>query len=448
MNSIRKAKARLLPGFLNDKSAELRRDAIAAELERLERAEPKTIKADLEKLFKLTRDKDQVDLLVKKIVAKGGKVGVTEHFGFINHAEIIGPFDAPGGKGYETKYPPDTATDTSGKFKGKGGRDLAWKPASTTEKYGAFDLTKILDKHKDAVAYALAVVVAEKEMPCDIRVTTPNSVRIVLNGKELFGHEEYHHGAPFDAYIGKGKLKKGENVIVLKICQDDEKEPWAQAWQFQVRVCDDTGGPLPLEQKIVANGVAKDHQARLQPEPAPNPSRRSDNALRHGRFSRTCSWTHTLRLGLAAVPRTERHRRFERQGPSHRVVEGQGHQVEGARCRHAACRARSCSADRVYVTLFRRRATTACTSSASTRPPASNSGIGNCRPPAAPPAIRRSCMAAPTPVADETGVYAALRDGRPRRLRRRRHAALVSLARRRLPDDLPTRSAWPPRRFW
>lgn len=262
-----KAKARLLPGFLNDKSAELRHDAIAAELEKLEKAEPKTIKADLEKLFKFTRDKDQVDLLAKKVAAKGGKVGVTEHFGFINHAEIIGPFDAPGGKGYGTSYPPDTATDTSGKFKGKGGRDLAWKPASTTEKYGTFDLTKILDKHKDAVAYALAVVVAEKEMPCDIRVTTATSIKVFLNGKELFGHDEYHHGAPFDAHIGKGKLKKGENVIVLKVCQDDEKEPWAQVWQFQIRLCDETGGPLPLEQKIVTNGVAKTIKLGFNPNP-------------------------------------------------------------------------------------------------------------------------------------------------------------------------------------
>src|SRR5207253_7912907 len=141
--------------------------------------------------------------------------------------------------------------------KGKDDTELKWIAASTTDKYGAFDLNKLLGKHKNAVAYALAVVVAEKDMPCEIRVTSITSVKIFLNQKELFGRDEYHHGAPFDAHVGRGTLKKGENVIVLKVCQNDQKEPWAQEWKFQMRVCDETGGALPLQQKAVADGAAK-----------------------------------------------------------------------------------------------------------------------------------------------------------------------------------------------
>ncbi|HSQ56857.1 MAG TPA: hypothetical protein VLM40_14035, partial [Gemmata sp.] len=230
------AKSRLLPGFLNDKSAELRRDAIANELAALERSARPTIKADLEKLFAASRDQDQVELLAKKLKANGGKPDVTEHFGFITHASLIGPFDAPESKGFSLTYPPETAKDAIGSFKGKADTELKWKPFSTSDLYGAFDLNKLLGKHKNAVAYALAVVVAEKEMPCEIRVGSPTSVKIFLNQKELFGRDEYHHGDPLDAHAGKGTLKKGENVIVLKVCQNDQKEPWAQAWQFQVRV--------------------------------------------------------------------------------------------------------------------------------------------------------------------------------------------------------------------
>ena len=72
------------------------------------------------------------------------------------------------------------------------------------------------------MAYALAVVVAPKEMPCEIRVTSPTSVKIFLNGSLAHGHDEYHHGAPFDGIVGKGVLKKGENVVVLKVCQNDQ----------------------------------------------------------------------------------------------------------------------------------------------------------------------------------------------------------------------------------
>ena len=75
----------------------------------------------------------------------------------------------------------------------------------------------LVGKHKDAVAYALAVIVADKETPCSIRVTSITSVKIFLNQKELFGRDEYHHGAPFDANVTRGTLKAGENVIVLKV---------------------------------------------------------------------------------------------------------------------------------------------------------------------------------------------------------------------------------------
>ena len=40
---------------------------------------------------------------------------------------------------------------------------------------------------------------------------------------------------------GKAKLKEGTNKIVVKICQNDQKQPWAQNWMFQVRICDATG---------------------------------------------------------------------------------------------------------------------------------------------------------------------------------------------------------------
>jgi hypothetical protein len=262
------AKDRLLPGLLNDKSPDLRRDAISRELAIIEKAARPTIKADLEKLFAHARDKDQVELLAKKVGENGGKVSVTEHFGFLTHAHLIGPFDSTGGKGFATAYPPEGAKDATGTFKGKGGAEVKWVPASTADKYGNFDLNKLLGKHKDAVAYALAVVVAEKETPCEVRVTCITAVKIFLNGKELFGRDEYHHGAPFDAHVGRGTLRKGENVIVLKVCQNDQKEDYAQVWFFQARVCDDTGGPLPLTQKASINGKEQSIKLGFIPESA------------------------------------------------------------------------------------------------------------------------------------------------------------------------------------
>jgi hypothetical protein len=262
------AKARLLPQFLNDKSRELRRDAIANELERLDKAGPPDIRADLKKLFAASRDRDQVELLAKKLKENGGNPNVTEHFGFITHATLIGPFDAPESKGFSIAYPPDKAKDASGTFTGKEAAEIKWAPFSTNDRFGMFDLNKLLGKHKNAVAYALAVVVAEKEMPCEIRVTSITSVKIFLNQKELFGRDEYHHGMPFDAHIGRGTLKAGENVIVLKVCQNNQTDSWAQDWRFQMRVCDETGGALPVQQRAIIDGQPKLVKLGYNPKPA------------------------------------------------------------------------------------------------------------------------------------------------------------------------------------
>ncbi len=244
------AKDRLLPKFVNDKSLELRRDAIAHQLDILEKVARPSIKADLESLFLATRDKDQVELVAKKLRENGGSPSITEHLGFVTFTSLVGPFDAPESKGFSIAFPPDVADDNIGTFKGKDGLELKWKPFSTVDLNGKFDLNNTLGKHKNSVAYALAYIIAPKEMPCEVRVTSPTAVKIFLNQKELFGRDEYHHGDRFDAHTGIGMLKAGENVLVLKVCQNNQQESWAQRWQFQMRVCDDTGGPLPLMQKV------------------------------------------------------------------------------------------------------------------------------------------------------------------------------------------------------
>jgi hypothetical protein len=247
------AKVRLLPGCLNDQSPDLRRDAIAYRLDLIEKKAGPTAKADLEHLFAFTRDKDQVELLAKKIADQGGKVSVSEQFGFVTLTSLVGPFDSTGGKGFGVAYPPEMAAGTDGTFKGKRDVEVKWL-AATANKTGTFDLNALLTKHKDAIAYARAVVVAGAETSAEVRVTCPTAVRIFLNGKELFSREEYHHGTPFDAHVGKGTLRKGENVILVKVAQNNQTESWAQSWQFQLRVCDATGGPLPLEQKGAIDG--------------------------------------------------------------------------------------------------------------------------------------------------------------------------------------------------
>lgn len=267
------AKARLLPGFLDDKSPDLRREAIAAELAKLEKADPAAAKGGLLKLFAASRDEDQVDAIAKKLDEEHkSPVGVTEHYAFINRWQLVGPFPSEQGKALTTAHPPEALTEPKGTFKGKGDAEVTWKPQATTDKLGSVDLTKVVGVHKDAVVYALGVVTAEKETPAEVRVTTPNAVQIFLNGKKLFEREEYHHGEQLDYNVGAGVLKAGPNVIVIKVCQNDQKQPWAQKWQFAARVCDPTGGRLPGLAQLDAEG--KSLPLGLNPNPT---VRKEDN---------------------------------------------------------------------------------------------------------------------------------------------------------------------------
>jgi cyclic pyranopterin phosphate synthase len=43
------------------------------------------------------------------------------------------------------------------------------------------------------------------------------------------------------------KLKAGVNRILIKVCQNEQKEAWAQRYIFQARVCDSTGKAISLK---------------------------------------------------------------------------------------------------------------------------------------------------------------------------------------------------------
>jgi len=243
------APGRLLPEMIEDPSVEIRRDAIAAALEKaapLIKSDPKSAVKEHEKLFHASRDLDQTEKIIKTLKELKAEPEVNKHFGVLSEWMLVGPFDSTKGVGYAKSYEPELKVDLTAKYKGKEGKEIAWVPHVSTEQYGNVDLNKALGKHKDAVAYAFTAVNASKEMPVEIRFGCIAAVRVFLNGKEVFAREEYHHGQRFDQYLGIGTLKPGRNEILIKVCQNNQTDNWAQDWKFQMRLCDFTGGALPI----------------------------------------------------------------------------------------------------------------------------------------------------------------------------------------------------------
>ena len=114
----------------------------------------------------------------------------------------------------------------------------------TTNDYGVVDMNKPFTALKGAVGYAAAEFVAAESRPAEIRLGCINGWKVWFNGKFLFGRDEYHRNVEIDQYRMPVTLQKGRNVIVVKICQNEQTEDWAAAWEFQLRITDALGTPI------------------------------------------------------------------------------------------------------------------------------------------------------------------------------------------------------------
>lgn len=240
---------RLIPGMANDPSVELRRDAIArliAEVDNLAEKDKTAAAVAYRKVLVNARDTDQVNHLAKQLALLGDKVDLAGHYGFIQKWLVIGPFDNVKKIGFDAVYPPEKGIDLKATYTGKDGAKLSWQPYATADSLGVVDLNKVIAKHMGAVGYAYTVIESAKEQPVQIRAGSNNAVKMWLNGKPIYFRDEYHHGMRMDQHTARAELKAGRNEILIKVCQNEQTDNWAQKWDFQLRVCDALGGMVPF----------------------------------------------------------------------------------------------------------------------------------------------------------------------------------------------------------
>ena len=254
------APERLLPRFLDDPSGELRALAVARELaaaEKLLAADgTKTQGRDaLKALFPRSRDPQQIEAITKKLQTLGERIDVTRHMGWVKSWRLLGPLEGlaserqraelpqgipPHHAGFHLGFPPETRIDLELEHAGKIGA-VRWKSVTSDDPNALVDLNKSIGKQKSAVAFALAEVEAADAVAVEIRAASPNALKIWVNDKQVFQREEYHHHTEVDQHVAPARLEKGKNRILLKLCQNDQTDDWAQEWGFQLRVCDATG---------------------------------------------------------------------------------------------------------------------------------------------------------------------------------------------------------------
>ncbi len=241
------ARSRLIPQMMSDPSLELRRLAVADQLTKAKAAQEQgkkdTAIAFYTASLDAARDLDQIESATEQLRELGQDVNLPDHFGFIMNWQLIGPFDNTNTSGFDVPYPPEEEVVLTASIEGKDGA-VSWQSHLTEDDYGMVDINEALGKHKGAIAYAVAYFESDEERPIDLRLGCINANKIWLNGSLLTANHVYHAGRGIDQYLGKGKLKKGRNTILLKICQNEQTEDWAQDWEFQLRVCDHLGSAV------------------------------------------------------------------------------------------------------------------------------------------------------------------------------------------------------------
>jgi hypothetical protein len=236
----------LIPSFIDDPEPGLRRKGVQLLLNQASSLEKKeqSIEA-FEYALGKARDVDQIENACQSLEELGKSIDLPKVMGFITKWKVIGPFDNTARNGFAKNYSPENETDPQEKdHKGKSGL-IKWKNFSTSDRLGLLDLNQQFGHIKEVLCYAHSEFNASKEKIVQFRIGSKNAWKLWVNNELLFARDEYHRGSTrVDQFILDGRLKKGTNKIMVKICQNEQTESWTKQWEFCFRITDTSGTPL------------------------------------------------------------------------------------------------------------------------------------------------------------------------------------------------------------
>ena len=238
----------LLESMLADPCLELRYEAVALGMKKIARAKDLTDAqrvAAYEEMLAAARLPSQVQEIAKQLKELGKEVDLLKHFGFVPSWSTVGPFNNVEKVGFAQTYAPEELylagkLDVGAAYEGKSG-EVKWTSVSTEDPSGIVDLAVTFNKEKGAVAYVLGGFASEEDLDCQVRLGSPNASKVWINGQQVMAWEVYHSGGQIDQYVAPVSLRKGKNSILIKSCQNEQEQSWAQDWTFQLRFTDDSG---------------------------------------------------------------------------------------------------------------------------------------------------------------------------------------------------------------
>jgi len=230
----------LLDGMLDDPALELRRAAVEKRLAAAAALEEPGQRELHRRCLAAARDVDQIERIAGWLSEHGEPVDVADVLGFVRSWQVSEAFDNAKGSGFARAFGPETKLPARPDA-------AAWKQVVSADKHGAIDLNAAIATKKGVLAYAVADVVMAAGGQAEVRIGSPCAVAVWVNGTPVMAHEIYHASEAIDQYVAPALFQAGVNTVLVKCCQNEQTEPWAADWKFQLRVCDAAGTPLATQ---------------------------------------------------------------------------------------------------------------------------------------------------------------------------------------------------------
>ena len=250
----------LLAAMLDDPSLDLRREAVEKLLESAAgdgagaQAGTAVEKEIYRRGLAAARDVDQLEQIASWLTEHGEPTDIAVVLGFVRNWRVSAAFDNAKGVGFARAYPVEIEHAATPVPEG-------WKAVASTDKHGTIDLNAAIATEKGVLAYAVAAVEMPRGGLAEVRVGSPCAVAVWVNGKRVMAHEIYHASEAIDQYVATADFRAGNNVVLVKCCQNEQTEAWASDWKFQLRICDPLGKPLATQMPATQKQEAGDGKA-------------------------------------------------------------------------------------------------------------------------------------------------------------------------------------------
>ena len=150
--------------------------------------------------------------------------------------KVIGPFGCKDCNNFNEVFPPEREIDLDAEYVGSGAK-VRWQSCSV-DASGYLDFLNALKPTEWVCAYAFCKVISPRAISAQIRLGTNDTGTLWFNGEKILSKNIERSAAP-DSDILPVQLKKGENTILIKVCNTGLN------WGLYLRITDKQSRRLP-----------------------------------------------------------------------------------------------------------------------------------------------------------------------------------------------------------